>query len=62
MVVPVQVQHRIAQKALLVAATAQQAWRCVTGTKLTATTSLPPNRFADVGLGRIAAGGQRIHS
>jgi hypothetical protein len=43
-------------------ATAQQAWRCVNGTKLVVTTSLPPNRFADVGLGRIAASGQRIRS
>jgi hypothetical protein len=43
-------------------ATAQQAWRCVNGTKLAVTTSLPPNRFADVGLGRIAASGQRIRS
>ena len=29
----------------------QQAWRCVNGVKLSAATSLPPNRFADVGLG-----------
>jgi hypothetical protein len=43
-------------------ATAQQAWRCVNGVKLVVTTSLPPNRFADVGLGRIAASGQRIRS
>ena len=40
--------------------TAQQAWRCVNGMKLVVTTSLPPNRFADVGLGRIAASGHRI--
>jgi hypothetical protein len=40
----------------------QQAWRCVNGTKLVASTSLPPNRFADVGLGRIAASGHRIRS
>ena len=38
----------------------QQAWRCVNGMKLVAATSLPPNRFADVGLGRIAASGHRI--
>ena len=43
-------------------ATAQQAWRCVNGMKLVATTSLPPNRFADVGLGRMAASGHRIRS
>ena len=41
-------------------ATGQQAWRCVNGMKLAATTSLPPNRFADVGLGRMAASGHRI--
>lgn len=41
--------------------TAQQAWRCVNGIKVIVTTSLPPNRFADVGLGRIAASGHRIH-
>ena len=40
----------------------QQAWRCVNGMKLAATTSLPPNRFADVGLGRMAASGHRIRS
>ena len=43
----------------------QQAWRCVTDAagrqvKLVAATSLPPNRFADVGLGRMAASGHRI--
>ena len=43
-------------------ATGQQAWRCVNGMKLAATTSLPPNRFADVGLGRMAASGHRIRS
>jgi hypothetical protein len=43
-------------------ATRQQAWRCVNGMKLAATTSLPPNRFADVGLGRMAASGHRIRS
>ena len=41
-------------------ATGQQAWRCVNGMKLAATTSLPPNRFADVGLGRMAASARRI--
>ena len=40
----------------------QQAWRCVNGMKLVASTSLPTNRFADVGLGRIAASGHRIRS
>jgi hypothetical protein len=44
------------------AAGVQQAWRCVNGMKLAASTSLPPNRFADVGLGRIAASGHRIRS
>ena len=43
-------------------ATGQQAWRCVNGMKLAATSSLPPNRFADVGLGRMAASGHRIRS
>jgi hypothetical protein len=41
-------------------ATEQRAWRCVNGMKLAATTSLPPNRFADVGLGIMAASGHRI--
>jgi hypothetical protein len=43
-------------------ASGQQAWRCVNGVKLTASTSLPPNRFADVGLGIIVASGHRIRS
>ena len=38
----------------------QEAWRCVNGMKLVAATSLPPNRFADVGLARMAASGHRI--
>jgi hypothetical protein len=38
----------------------QQAWRCVDGVKLVAATSLSPERFADVGLGRMAASGHRI--
>ena len=42
--------------------TEQQAWRCVNGMKLVASTSLPPDRFADVGLGRIVASGHRIRS
>ena len=41
-------------------ATAQQAWRCVNGMKLVAATSLAPDRFADVGLGRVVASGHRI--
>ena len=36
-------------------AAAQQAWRCVNGVKMTAATSLPPNRFANVGLARLVA-------
>jgi hypothetical protein len=38
----------------------QQAWRCVDGVQLVAATSQPPTRFADVGLGRVAASGHRI--
>lgn len=43
----------------------QQAWRCVTApdgrqVRLVAATSLQPDRFADVGLGRVAASGHRI--
>jgi hypothetical protein len=43
----------------------QQAWRCVTGTagrlvRLTAATPMPPTKFADVGIGRIAASGKRV--
>ena len=38
----------------------QQAWRCVNGVKLIAVTLLRPDRFADVGLGRIVASGHRI--
>jgi hypothetical protein len=38
----------------------QMAWRCVGGVRMMAVTSLPPNRFADVGLGRMAASGHRI--
>src|SRR6266496_2261380 len=38
----------------------QEAWRCVNGRKLVAATSLPPNRFADVGLARLVASGHRI--
>ena len=41
-------------------ATAQQAWRCVNGVRLVAASSLRPDQFADVGLGRIAASGHRI--
>ena len=38
----------------------QQAWRCVDGMRLVAATSLRPDQFADVGLGRIAASGHHI--
>ena len=38
----------------------QRAWRCVNGMRLTAATSLPPDRFADVGLARLVASGHRI--
>jgi hypothetical protein len=38
----------------------QQAWRCVNGVKLVAATSLAPDRFADVGLGRIVASAHRV--
>jgi hypothetical protein len=41
-------------------ANGQEAWRCVNGMKLVAATSLPPDRFADVGLARMAASGHRI--
>ncbi len=46
-------------------ATQQQAWRCVVDpsghqVKLVAATSLPPTKFADVGLGTIVASGHRI--
>ncbi len=46
-------------------ATEQQAWRCVVDpsghqVKLVAATSLPPTKFADVGLGTIVASGHRI--
>jgi hypothetical protein len=41
-------------------ASEQQAWRCVNGVKLVAATALGPDRFADVGLGRIVASGHRI--
>jgi hypothetical protein len=80
--VPVPVQHQIAQQAPLVAyvparlavgwrywkwtrdgplrVEEQEAWRCVDGVKLVAATSLPPDRFADVGLGRIVASAHRI--
>jgi hypothetical protein len=38
----------------------QQAWRCVNGIKLIAVTSLAPNHFADVGLGRIVASARHV--
>jgi hypothetical protein len=40
----------------------QEAWSCVNGMKLVAATSLAPDRFADVGLARMAASGHRIRS
>ena len=46
-------------------ATDQQAWRCVVGPshkliRLTATTTVPPTKFSDTGLGQVAAAGRRI--
>jgi hypothetical protein len=41
-------------------ASGQQAWRCVAGVRLAASTSQPPTRFADVGLGRVAASAHKI--
>jgi hypothetical protein len=38
----------------------QQAWRCVDGMKLVGSTSLAPDRFADVGLARLVASGHRL--
>ena len=38
----------------------QEAWRCVDGRRLGAATSLPPDRFADVGLARLVASGHRL--
>jgi hypothetical protein len=43
-------------------ATGQQAWRCVGAVRLAASTTLPPTKFADVGLGRIASSGHKIRS
>ena len=45
--------------------TGQQAWRCVVGPggrqiRLAAVSPQPPTKFADVGLGVIAASGKRI--
>lgn len=42
----------------------QEAWRCVAGRggkriRLTASTTLPPTKFADSGLGLVAASGRR---
>jgi hypothetical protein len=46
-------------------ATEQQAWRCVVGRnhkliRLTATTTVPPTKFADSGLGQVAAAGHYL--
>jgi len=42
----------------------QQAWRCLVRTgrtvRLTVATSIPPTKFADVGIGRIAASGRYV--
>ena len=42
----------------------QQAWRCLTRSgrtvRLTVATPIPPTRFADVGIGRIAASGRYV--
>lgn len=43
----------------------QQAWRCVPGpngepVRLSASSTQPPTRFADVGLGLVVASGKRI--
>ena len=46
-------------------ATEQHAWRCLLGrngklVRLTASTAVPPTKFSDAGLGRVAAAGRRI--
>jgi hypothetical protein len=46
-------------------ATEQRAWRCVVGRngkpiRLTASTTVPPTKFSDTGLGQVAAAGRRI--
>jgi hypothetical protein len=38
----------------------QRAWRCVNGKTLLGITSLPPNRFAPEGIGRMVASGHRL--
>lgn len=43
----------------------QQAWRCVAGRnhkliRLTASTTVPPSKFSDAGLGQVAAAGHSI--
>ena len=43
----------------------QQAWRCVVGPnraliRLTATTTVPPTKFSDSGLGQVAAAGHYV--
>jgi len=42
----------------------QQAWRCLVRNRrtvrLTVATSIPPTKFADVGIGRIAASGRHV--
>lgn len=46
-------------------ATEQQAWRCVVGRnhkpiRLTASTTVPPTKFADTGVGQVAAAGHYV--
>lgn len=46
-------------------ATEQRAWRCVVGwnrklIRLTASTTVPPTKFSDAGLGQVAAAGHYI--
>jgi hypothetical protein len=46
-------------------ASGQEAWRCVTGVnrlrvRLAASTTIPPTKFSDAGLGQVAAAGHYI--
>jgi hypothetical protein len=46
--------------------TGQQAWRCIVRRdhkliRLTATTTVPPTKFSDSGLGQVAAAGHYVH-
>ncbi|MEP6977509.1 MAG: hypothetical protein ABI948_05600 [Thermoleophilia bacterium] len=45
--------------------TGQEAWRCVTGVnhfrvRLAASTTIPPTKFSDTGLGQVAAAGHYV--